>query len=138
MRDDGNAPVYPVGTVSRLTGLSPRQIRYYDKVGLVVPQRSEGGHRLYSREQMEELTLIAQLREKDYSLPEVRKELQKRREQGGVTRQARRFSETDASFRFDSISEPSSIFGVMRCPQLLSKVRSRSPASGAREPNREE
>jgi DNA-binding transcriptional MerR regulator len=48
--------LYPVGTVVRLTGLSARRIRYYERLGLVVPAR-EGNRRLYTDQE------VARLRE---------------------------------------------------------------------------
>jgi MerR family glutamine synthetase transcriptional repressor len=41
-------PVFPIGTVMKLTDLSARQIRYYEDQGLIDPARSEGNRRLYS------------------------------------------------------------------------------------------
>lgn len=51
MRENGlrrSLSVLPMGTVIKLTGLSARQIRYYEEKGLVSPQRSRGNRRLYS------------------------------------------------------------------------------------------
>lgn len=59
--DVKNAPVYPIGVVRKLTGLTERQIRYYDRKGLVVPHRTEGKRRLYSRADVEKLLAIKRL-----------------------------------------------------------------------------
>lgn len=40
--------VFPIGTVIKLTGLSARQIRYYETQGFFAAERSKGNHRLYS------------------------------------------------------------------------------------------
>lgn len=45
----------------RLTGLTNRQLRYYDRCGLVVPLRSSGNHRLYRPEDIERLLLVRDL-----------------------------------------------------------------------------
>ena len=50
--------VYTMAVVERLTGLTRRRIRYYEKCGLVRPQRTQGGHRLYSPENIETLLRI--------------------------------------------------------------------------------
>lgn len=50
--------VYPMGVVERLTGLTRRRIRYYEKCGLLRPSRTEGGQRLYSPENLETLARI--------------------------------------------------------------------------------
>ncbi len=41
-------PIYPIGMVQELTGLTGRQIRYYEQRGLLKPARSGGGRRLYT------------------------------------------------------------------------------------------
>lgn len=45
---DMSYPQYTVHDVSALTGLTPQTIRYYDSIGVVVPQRGAQGQRLYS------------------------------------------------------------------------------------------
>lgn len=47
-RHDMAFPQYTVHDVSGLTGISPQTIRYYDRTGVVVPQRGAQGQRLYS------------------------------------------------------------------------------------------
>lgn len=59
--NDVAAPILSIGTVSRFTKLSPRQIRYYEKLGLVRPVRSRGNHRLYSKLDVDRLLLIRDL-----------------------------------------------------------------------------
>ncbi len=41
-------PVYSMGVAERLTGLTARQIRYWEQHGLITPARSRGGQRLFS------------------------------------------------------------------------------------------
>lgn len=45
---DMSYPQYTVHDVAGLTGLPPQTIRYYDRTGVVVPQRGAQGQRLYS------------------------------------------------------------------------------------------
>lgn len=56
------AGVYPMGVAERVTGLSRRQIRYYESAGLLQPQRTGGGHRLYSDRDVQTLLRIKVLR----------------------------------------------------------------------------
>jgi MerR family transcriptional regulator, glutamine synthetase repressor len=51
-------PLFPIGTVQKLTGLSARQIRYYEQNELITPARSEGKQRLFSFLDVERLMLI--------------------------------------------------------------------------------
>jgi len=55
-----------------LTGITPRQLQWWDERGIVVPMR-EGHRRLYSLEDISEIAVICQLRRKGFSLQRVRK-----------------------------------------------------------------
>lgn len=50
--------VLPIGTVMKLTSLTARQIRYYEKNELVFPNRSEGNRRLFSLNDIDRLLEI--------------------------------------------------------------------------------
>lgn len=67
-----DAAAYPIGRVAALTGLSARQIRYYEQEGFLRAQRSPGRQRLYSQDQVALLQLIKRLRDEGYSLAAVR------------------------------------------------------------------
>jgi DNA-binding transcriptional MerR regulator len=58
--------------VVELTGITPRQLQWWDERGIVVPIR-EGHRRLYSFEDLSEVAVICQLRRKGFSLQRVRK-----------------------------------------------------------------
>jgi MerR family transcriptional regulator, global nitrogen regulator len=77
--------VITIGIVSELTGLSERQIRYYEERKLIFPERSEGGNRKYSFADVEQLIEIANKREEGIQTHEIRKEMlranEKRREE---------------------------------------------------------
>ncbi len=52
-------PLYSIGAVSRMLGLTAATIRTWEaRYGMVVPARSEGGQRLYSRDQVEQLRFV--------------------------------------------------------------------------------
>ena len=69
VRDD--LPVYTIGRVVELTGLTARQVRYYETKRLVAPSRTEGNQRLYSRDQVHMLQLIKRLLEEGYTLGNI-------------------------------------------------------------------
>jgi DNA-binding transcriptional MerR regulator len=53
-------PVYSIGAVSKLLGVPAQTLRtWQERYGVVIPERSPGGHRLYSREQLERLRFVA-------------------------------------------------------------------------------
>lgn len=58
--------------VVALTGITPRQLQWWDERGLVVPRR-EGRCRLYGLEDLAEVAVICELRDKGFSLQRVRK-----------------------------------------------------------------
>lgn len=58
--------------VVALTGITPRQLQWWDERGLVVPERV-GRNRLYSIEDVAEVAVLCQLRRKGFSLQRVRK-----------------------------------------------------------------
>jgi DNA-binding transcriptional MerR regulator len=58
--------------VTELTGITARQLQWWDERGIVVPRR-QGHSRLYSLEDMAELAVILDLRGRGFSLQKVRK-----------------------------------------------------------------
>ena len=58
--DDEDFPAYTMGRAAELLGATPGFLRSLDEAKLITPQRSEGGHRRYSRYQ---LRLAARARE---------------------------------------------------------------------------
>jgi DNA-binding transcriptional MerR regulator/quercetin dioxygenase-like cupin family protein len=53
---------YPIGEVARLTGVSPALLRLWEREGLISPQRTRGGHRCYTAEDVARLRRITHLR----------------------------------------------------------------------------
>lgn len=70
--------VITIGIVSELTGLSERQIRYYESRNLVFPNRTDHGTRKYSFADVETLVKIADLMEEGGRTFEIRQELKKK------------------------------------------------------------
>jgi CheY-like chemotaxis protein len=55
-----NPGVYSIGAVVRMLGIGAATIRNWEeRYGTIVPERSAGGHRLYSRDQVAQLRFIA-------------------------------------------------------------------------------
>jgi MerR family transcriptional regulator, mercuric resistance operon regulatory protein len=62
-----------IGTFSERTGCHIETIRYYERMNLLPkPPRTQGGHRLYDREQVKRLVFIRRSRELGFSLDEIR------------------------------------------------------------------
>ena len=50
--DDEDYPAYSMGSAAQILGATPGFLRSLDEAQLLSPQRSEGGHRRYSRYQL--------------------------------------------------------------------------------------
>ncbi|MCM3765081.1 MerR family transcriptional regulator [Neobacillus niacini] len=70
-----NKKVINIGIVRELTGLSERQIRYYEERKLIFPDRTPGGSRKYSFADVELLVEIANKIEDGVQTHEIRKEM---------------------------------------------------------------
>jgi MerR family transcriptional regulator/heat shock protein HspR len=54
-------PLYVISVVAEMVGVEAHTLRYYEKTGLVHPQRSKGRVRLYSDDDVERLRVIKAL-----------------------------------------------------------------------------
>ena len=64
--------MYSLKEVSRMTGITPRTLRHYDRIGLLPPTgRTEGGYRLYDDGSLERLQQILLFRELEFSLKDI-------------------------------------------------------------------
>ena len=70
--------------VSRITGVSPRTLHYYDSIGLLKPARvTESGYRLYDEASLERLQHILLFKELRFPLKKI-KDVYKRQLKGPV------------------------------------------------------
>ena len=52
-------PIYSIGAVARMLDIPPATLRTWEeRYGLPTPERSPGGHRLYSRDQVDQLRFV--------------------------------------------------------------------------------
>jgi MerR family transcriptional regulator, glutamine synthetase repressor len=65
----------PMKVVEEKTGLTSRQIRYYDKMELIFPERTKGNHRLFSEKDVDRLLIIKDLLEEGYNISYIRNKL---------------------------------------------------------------
>jgi CheY-like chemotaxis protein len=57
---ESRRPLYSIGAASKLVGVPIGTLRsWHDRYRVVVPERSPGGQRLYSRDQLEQLRFVA-------------------------------------------------------------------------------
>jgi MerR family transcriptional regulator/heat shock protein HspR len=55
MTDWESRPRYVISVAARMIGIEAHTLRYYERLGLVEPERSSGNIRLYSEEDIERL-----------------------------------------------------------------------------------
>jgi MerR family mercuric resistance operon transcriptional regulator len=66
--------VFPIGILSRQSGVNIETVRYYERAGLLPkPARSHGGYRLYQPGDVERLSFIRRARDLGFSLDEIRR-----------------------------------------------------------------
>ena len=124
-----NGRTLRIGEVAARTGLTPRTIRYYEQIGLlpVATKRAKGRHRHYDVDDLEQLELIAALRDLlGLSLEEISELVAV----GGTWFAPRRPWETSASMleRSGVIDE-----ALAQVDLQLNRVRSRATDLGALE-----
>jgi MerR family transcriptional regulator, heat shock protein HspR len=54
-------PIYMISVAAELVGMHPQTLRMYETKGLVRPQRTPGGTRLYSEADIERLRIVQRL-----------------------------------------------------------------------------
>lgn len=68
---DEHAPIFAIAVAAELAGMHPQTLRQYDRLGLVVPARTQGGSRRYSARHVEQLREVARLSAEGMSLPAI-------------------------------------------------------------------
>jgi MerR family transcriptional regulator/heat shock protein HspR len=68
---DEDAPIFAIAVAAELAGMHPQTLRQYDRLGLVVPARTQGGSRRYSTRHVEQLREVARMSSDGMSLPAI-------------------------------------------------------------------
>lgn len=64
---------FPIGELSRRTGVNIETIRYYERIRMVpAPPRTEGGRRVYAAGHVQTLSFIRRGRELGFTIEEIR------------------------------------------------------------------
>jgi len=66
--DDADFPAYTMGRAAEMIGVTPAFLRSLGAAGLIEPERSLGGHRRYSRHQLQLAGRVRQLLDEGMSL----------------------------------------------------------------------
>ncbi|MBC7212531.1 MAG: MerR family transcriptional regulator, partial [Pseudomonas sp.] len=66
-------PLLPIGEVARLTGVNPVTLRAWERrYGLITPQRTPKGHRLYPQDQVQRVQAVLRWLERGAAVSQVR------------------------------------------------------------------
>jgi DNA-binding transcriptional MerR regulator len=71
--DDQNAPVYAVGQVADMLSVQPAFLRRLDTEGVVRPERSRGGQRRYSRDEIHRVQRVVEMSGEGLNLAGIRR-----------------------------------------------------------------
>lgn len=66
---------YTISEISRLFGIGIDSLRYYERLGVVTPQRGSNGYRLYDLDDIYKLSLIKDLRRLDVPMKQIKEHL---------------------------------------------------------------
>lgn len=98
---DIELPVFSVGAAGELANVHPQTLRQYDRLGLVVPQRTEGGARRYSLRDISRLAQAQQLsQEEGVNLAGITRILELEEENRELRRQVERLRKPAGSSVF--------------------------------------
>ncbi len=93
-RYDPDAPLFLISTAARLAGMHPQTLRTYDRLGLVVPQRTAGRGRRYTLRDIEKLKWVQYLsQDEGINLTGVRHIMELRAEVERLQKQTVRLAE---------------------------------------------
>jgi DNA-binding transcriptional MerR regulator len=85
----GDLPIYSIGAIERMLGIPAATVRNWEeRYGLVKPERSGGGHRLYTRVQVEQLRFVKERLDRGLQPAEAHRLLGDQLERGGDFRSA--------------------------------------------------
>jgi MerR family transcriptional regulator, global nitrogen regulator len=92
--------VITIGIVRELTGLTERQIRYYEERKLIFPERTNGGSRKYSFSDVEMLMDIAEKIEDGVQTYEIRQELVKEKKKADAAKRRNKMIQGQLNAQF--------------------------------------
>ncbi len=75
LRQRRRLPLLSMQIVEQLTGLTARQIRYYEQQQLVSPSRNKGNQRRFSLADVERLSEVKELLDDGWSFAEIRRKI---------------------------------------------------------------
>ncbi len=66
---------YKISEISKMYGIGVDSLRYYERLGILKPQRAENGYRMYSLKDIYKLNMIRDLRGLNFSMQQIKEYL---------------------------------------------------------------
>lgn len=66
---------YKINEISKLYGIGVDSLRYYEKIGVLIPRRDTNGYRLYDLHDIYKLNIIRDLRQLNFSMHQIKEYL---------------------------------------------------------------
>jgi MerR family transcriptional regulator, heat shock protein HspR len=139
--DDPDYPAYSMGRAASLLNVAPAFLRSLDAEGVLRPERSAGGHRRYSRAQLEIAAAVRALLDDGFSLSAagryvlLAEELRRAKGALGRTRSVLRKTEAELAETKDVLARTEEALAEAR-EQLNAGERTGSRVLGRRSPGR--
>src|SRR5690606_14131607 len=89
VRMDENSPLFAIAVAAELASMHPQTLRQYDRLGLVVPQRTAGQSRRYSMRDVAQLREIGRLSAEGLNLTGIRRILELENQVAGLEARVR-------------------------------------------------
>jgi len=100
---DPAAPIFAIAVAAELAGMHPQTLRQYDRLGLVIPQRTSGKSRRYSMRDVVQLREVARLSTEGMSLEGIRRILEL---ENTVAELSQRVRELEAALADELLNRP--------------------------------
>ncbi len=113
--------MYSIGTVQERTGLTARQIRYYESTGLITVQRTEGKQRRFTDEDIQRLLTIKGLIKENLDVQTIKRMLATPKSTSAIINEESKESNYQKPFFGDKLT---SLYPVSNRAELLSLVNS--------------
>lgn len=62
---------YPIGKVAKTFGFTKEALRFYERSGILIPERDENGYRYYTKFQLQRVAVIKRMQNIGFSLKEI-------------------------------------------------------------------
>lgn len=103
-----------ISQIAKKSGLSAKQIRDYEKIGLLgKPLRSDNGYRFYRESDIERLQFIAQARQVDFSLAEIKELLELQDDPQRTSREVKHITSQHIARLYQEIAQIQQVLSML-------------------------